>query len=144
MRQPRHPLRATWNGMKQRCFNRNHFAFHNYGGRGITVCPRWLVFKNFVDDLGVRPNGCTLDRINNDGNYEPSNCRWATPHEQRSNTRLRGALLGSAKLTDFYVKRMREIRTQTGLSYKKIGAIFGVSKPTAMHAILGETWGHVE
>ena len=76
-----------WVGMIQRCTNQNHLGYKYYGARGITVCDRWMVFVNFSADMGDRPSGKTLDRINNDGNYEPGNCRWATDAEQKRNNR---------------------------------------------------------
>lgn len=77
----------SWYNMKARCSNPKATGYENYGGRGITVCKRWLEFENFLADMGERPDGLTLDRKNNEGNYEPSNCRWATRIEQNNNTR---------------------------------------------------------
>lgn len=78
-----------WNSMKQRCYNPKNERFASYGGRGIKVCESWVnSFSEFLNDMGGKPANKSLDRINNDGNYEPSNCRWASPKEQQRNTRL--------------------------------------------------------
>jgi hypothetical protein len=78
---------VTWCNMKTRCNNPNVPYYKNYGGRGIIVCERWNEFKNFLEDMGERPLGTTIDRINVNGNYEPFNCKWSTPKEQINNRR---------------------------------------------------------
>jgi hypothetical protein len=78
-----------WAAMMQRCYNPNHPVYSHYGGRGITVCERWHSFVNFLIDMGEPPPDRSIDRINNDGDYEPNNCRWATRSEQRRNQRPR-------------------------------------------------------
>lgn len=79
----------TWSGLKTRCYNPNNKGHENYGAKGVGICDRWLnSFENFLEDMGERPIGKTLDRYPNmNGNYEPSNCRWATPKQQGENTR---------------------------------------------------------
>lgn len=83
-----HPLYGSWRAMVERCTYPPHKDYPAYGGRGITVCDRWRDdFWAFVADMGDRPEGQSLDRIDNDRGYEPDNCRWATAHEQRMNQR---------------------------------------------------------
>jgi hypothetical protein len=80
------PTYRVWIGMKARCFNPTTSHYEYYGGRGIRVCERWLSFENFLTDMGERPHGKMIDRYpNNDGNYEPGNCRWATRSENCRN-----------------------------------------------------------
>lgn len=86
----RSPTYNSWRSMRRRCNSPNYRQYNLYGGRGITICPRWDSFENFLADMGERPEGTSLDRIDHDGNYEPSNCRWATPKEQAANRRAWG------------------------------------------------------
>lgn len=84
-------IHRIWGQMVARCRNPKHADYQNYGGRGIAVCERWLTFANFYADMGEKPEGLSLDRTDNDGNYEPGNCRWATSKEQHANMRPRKA-----------------------------------------------------
>ena len=81
------PTWRSWQSMLDRCTNSKSLNYHKYGGRGIKVCAEWLFFEHFYADMGVRPEGKTLDRIDTYGNYEPGNCRWATLSEQNKNRR---------------------------------------------------------
>lgn len=82
-----HPLYKTWDGMMARCYNESNKDFYLYGGRGIKVCARWHDPRNFAEDMSPRPDGHTLDRVDNSRGYSPDNCRWATAMQQHANKR---------------------------------------------------------
>ena len=81
------PTFVSWSNMVQRCVDRRSTSWLRYGGRGIKVCARWRTFENFLADMGERPAGRSIDRIDNAGHYRPGNCKWSTPKEQAANRR---------------------------------------------------------
>lgn len=81
------PTYRSWATMIQRCTNTNNTHYSNYGGRGIVVCDKWRIFKNFLEDMGVRPEGKSIDRKDSNGNYCKENCKWSTRIEQGNNMR---------------------------------------------------------
>lgn len=123
----RSPTYGTWTEMRARTTNPRHWHWAAYGGRGITICERWSSFENFLADMGERPPGMTIDRIDNDGNYELGNCRWATPRQQSANTR-------QAKLTADDIKIIRQLYAVGDVSLRALGRRFGVS-----HGTIGKT-----
>ena len=82
------PTYHSWRNMRTRCRNLNYTGYKYWGGRGIKVCERWDSFENFLADMGEKPEGLSIDRINNELGYDPFNCRWATPKEQAQNRRI--------------------------------------------------------
>jgi hypothetical protein len=102
------PGYSSWASMKARCSRPEHPAYHRYGGRGITVCDRWQQsFAAFYEDMGPRPEGKSLERIDGDGNYEPGNCRWATAKEQANNMCTnRTFLIGGERFTATQLQEM--------------------------------------
>lgn len=111
----RHPLYPVWRAMHARCYKQTSEQFNNYGGRGIKVCDRWHDVQNFIADMGERPRGYLIERINNDGNYEPSNCRWSSPYEQSINRRITVMLT-----VDGITKPVAEWSKETGIHYKAL------------------------
>lgn len=104
-----------WVNMLTRCRNPNVPAFANYGGRGIRVCERWLVYANFLADMGDRPSGCTIERLDNDGNYEPGNCAWRTPRDQANNRRSNVVLEWAGRR-----QTVAEWARETGMPYGRL------------------------
>lgn len=87
----------SWKSMRRRCENPKDSAYHDYGGRGIKVCERWATFEHFLADMGECPNNLEIERINNNGNYKPGNCKWATRKEQANNKRSNTLLVYNGK-----------------------------------------------
>lgn len=139
-----------WQDMKARCYNERNHNFKNYGGRGIEVCDYWRTsFEHFLADMGLKPEGMTLERINNNGGYQPDNCRWATRAEQRLNQRTcRYIEFNGAR------KTQREFAKEYGMSEATLGQRLKrgmtveealttpISKSQSLNArvMLGERW----
>ncbi len=118
--------------MKGRCENRNVRSYPSYGGRGIAVCERWTSFENFLADMGERPAGTSIDRIDVNGNYEPSNCRWATRKTQARNRT-------TTRLSVDQVARIKR-HLDAGAMGTDLAREFAVSKQCIYNIRQGRTW----
>jgi hypothetical protein len=143
-----HPHYIRWRNMMDRCTNPENDHYHSYGGRGIKVCPEWhdvAAFCAWIDEnLGPCPPGMSMDRIDNDGNYEPGNVRWATQKQQLSNFRgtpVRGEGCWQAKLTVADVAKLRQ-RYADGETQTAIAAEYGMGPATIGDIVAGKTWRH--
>lgn len=128
----RTPTWVVWMSMTQRSSNPSHPAFDRYGGRGIEVCERWRVFANFLADMGARPPGMSIDRIDNDRGYEPGNCRWATSRQQAANRT-------STRLSDAKANEIRG-RHEHGERKASLARRFGVSLGAIQAVLRNITW----
>jgi hypothetical protein len=132
----------AWLGMKARCFKPTTTEYHRYGGRGITVCERWKTsFKSFLQDLGRKPSKRhSLDRFDNDGDYEPGNCRWATRKQQNKNKTFG---YGNCKLTDIQVRQIRAILA-SGQRQSSIALRFKICETTICNINTGKAYRRVD
>lgn len=128
------PTYISYATMLDRCHNPNSSRWAYYGARGIVVCERWRKsFEAFLSDMGERPDGRTLDRIDSNGNYEPGNCRWSTHAEQCQNRR-------STKLSRELVERIRKEYAAGGVGYRPLAARYGVSHILIREVVKGRIW----
>jgi len=129
----RTPTYETWRAMKKRCYNKKHTAYHNYGGRGILICDRWLnSFTAFVDDMGIRPEGMSIDRIDRDKGYEANNCTWSNNHTQNRNRNFCKMNMIAARVVRFYHNK--------GYSCARIARAFNVCGGTIEKIVSGKQW----
>lgn len=128
-----HSVYNSWLGMRQRCYNPRNREYPNHGGRGIIMCERWRdSFLAFFADVGERPDGCTLDRIDNDRGYEPSNVRWASVATQNRNTR-------STRLSSHQVSDIHRLHA-AGWAKKQLARHYKVAPKTVRQILNGKLW----
>lgn len=130
---PQSPTYRSWCAMWTRCTNRRHRAYAKYGARGITICERWRSFENFLADMGERPGGTSIDRIDNLRGYSPENCRWATAREQVRNRSI-------SKLDEVDVMQIRWLVAE-GFRHRDVARAFDVSPSLISHIKTGAAWG---
>lgn len=126
----------SWIGMLARCEKPHHRNYPSYGGRGIRVCERWHSIENFRADMGERPAGTSIDRIDVNGNYEPNNCRWATPAQQVRNRRM-------TVLNEVMVKRIWEMST-SGTGAAGIARSLDLKESTVRNVLRGVRWADLK
>ncbi len=125
----------SWDSMKQRSYNKKCHNYHRYGGRGITVCDRWKnSFANFLEDMGVKPfKGAQIDRIENDGNYNPDNCEWTSTTQNNRNK-------STTKLTMIKAREIRKKYNKENVSSRELADLYNVCCRTIGDVLTFKTW----
>lgn len=126
------PTYRSWYSMIDRCLNPANPSWPHYGGKGVSVCERWLEIDNFVADMGIRPDGTSIDRLDNAKGYEPGNCRWASELDQQ---RHRGNVKCSVELAS----KVRQAKA-SGQTNKEIAAWAGLDPSGISRIVCGKTW----
>jgi hypothetical protein len=138
------PTYNSWYNMKSRCLNKNHTAYRWYGGKGVKVCDKWLTFDGFLEDMGERPEGTTLGRLGDKGNYEKSNCDWQTQEKQNETLKLpKGSEHYATKLTEHDVRVMRRAYEAGFCTQRELASEYNISKMTVWAILKHKTWRHV-
>lgn len=114
---------SSWEAMKARCGNPNHGRYADWGGRGIAVCERWQKFENFLADMGEKPKGLSIERLDNNGNYEPGNCKWASAREQQLNRRVQRYEVNGESLS------ISDAAARLGMQWKSVHSRLQVGWP---------------
>ena len=127
------PEYLSWYAMKQRCLNPKHMNYPRYGGRGITIDPRWMRFENFYADMGDRPAGHTIERKNNNGPYTKANCQWAVQTTQVRNST-------AVVITKAIADQIRADYLVGNISQRRLAQKYSISQATISNVLLGRSW----
>ena len=133
-RESESPTYTSWRAMVDRCTQPSHTKWAQYCGRGTRVCERWMNFEAFLADMGSRPPGTSLDRVDNDGNYEPGNCRWATASEQSLNRSITRVLTHPDGRTMALTEWARVSGLQVGTLWKRLKSGWSIERAVASPA----------
>lgn len=132
----------AWRNMRSRCYNPNNASYYRYGGRGIRVCPQWKDnYDQFCADMGEAPENMSIDRIDNEGNYEPNNCQWATTKQQNNNTRVNRRITYNGK-TQTLTQWAEQLKIRVDTLYRRLAIYKMPTERALVPENLKPTWEH--